>query len=430
MYLRRKPKWSMTRKRYKVNWFMVAVLGLLIAMGVYLDSVIVPTIPSPFVATATATRAPESYVAEAEAFFADGKLPQAIEFYQQAVRANPNDDTVYAAMGRVQVFAGLYKDAQTSAEAALLLNQNNARAHAVHAWALDFQGELLRAEVAIKRALELDPNSGFAHAIYTEILVDSALSGTGPYENLAKAAEESRVALSLEPNAIETHRARGYVLEATANYEQAIAEYQAAVDINENIPDLHLALGRNYRALSVYDKAVEEFTRANALNPSDPTPDLLISRTHASIGEFAKAAQYAESAVKDAPADASLRGNYGVMLYYTADWVESANQLGLAIIGGRTEQGESIENIPFATDTRVVEYYFTYALALARLNRCGEALPVANTILGRVPSDELAVTRAQEVIKICEANLAITPTPSFTITPAAPTETATPTPTP
>lgn len=422
MYLRRKPKWSMTRKRRKVNWFMVSMLSILIAMGIYVDRVIVPTIPPPFVPSPTATRPPESYVSEAEASFASGKLLQAIDFYQQAIRANPNDDTIYVAMGRVQIFAGLYKDAQASAEAAILLNANNARAHAVRAWALDFQGDYLGAEAAIKRALELDPNSGFAHAIYAEILVDSFLAGTGPFENIAKAAEESRVALSLEPNTIETHRARGYVLEATANYEEAIAEYQAAIALNENIADLHLALGRNYRAQQVYDLAVEEFTRANALNPSDPTPDLLMSRTYATIGEFAKAAQYAESAVKDAPTDASLRGNYGVMLYYTADWAEAAVQLGLAIIGGRTEEGEVIEAIPLSTDARVVEYYYTYALALARTGRCGEAIPLANTIIGRVPADEVAVASASKVFEVCEATLAVTPT----LTPAQATATATP----
>lgn len=424
MYLRRKTKWSMTRKRYRVNWFLVAILAVLIILGIYVDRVIVPTIPPPFVPTPTATRSPESFVVDAELFFTQGKLTQAIEFYQQAVRANPTDDALYVAMGRVQVFAGLYKDAQASAEAAILLNASNPRAHAVRAWALDFQGDYLGAEAAVKRALELDPNSGFAHAIYAEILVDSVLSGAGTFDNLAKAAEESRVAISLEPNTIETHRARGYVLEATSNYEEAIAEYQAAIAINDNISDLHLSLGRNYRAQQVYDLAVEEFTRANALNPSDPNPDLLISRTYATIGEFAKAAQYAESSVKDAPADASLRGNYGVMLYYTADWAEAAVQLGLTVNGGRTTEGEVIESIPLTPDTRVVEYYYTYALALARTDRCGEAIPLANTIIGRVPSDEVAVASASKVFEVCEANLAVTPTPA----PAGAVATATATP--
>jgi tetratricopeptide (TPR) repeat protein len=391
----------------------------------YVNRVIVPTIPPPFVPTPTATRSPESFIVEAETAFNDGKMLQAIEFYQQAIRANPQDDVSYAAMGRVQIFAALYDDALESADKAILLNPNNPRAHAIRAWAMDFKGDILAAEAAIKRALELDANSGFIHAIYAEILVDSALSGTGPLENLTvKAAETSRLALSLEPNTIETHRARGYVLEATANYPEAIAEYQAAIAINPNISDLHLALGRNYRFTQVYDLAVEEFTRANALNPADPNPDRLISRTYATIGEFAKATQYAESAVKDAPADASLRGNYGVMLYYIADWGESAAQLGLAINGGRTENGDTIESIPFSTDSRVVEYYFTYALALARLNRCGEAVPIANTILGRV-SDELSISNAQKALDTCAANLAATPTPTPAI---ATTETATATP--
>jgi len=168
---------------------------------------------------------------------------------------------------------------------------------------------------------------------------------------------------------------------------------------------------------------VEEFTRANALNPSDPNPDLFISRTYATIGEFAKAAQYAESARNDAPADASLRANYGVMLYHNMDWTEAAVQLGLAINGGQTDTGEAIRPIPLTTDTRVVEYYFTYGLALARLNRCGEALPIAQMILGRVPANEIAMANANEVIKICEQNALNTAVP-------APAATGTPAPTP
>jgi hypothetical protein len=63
-----------------------------------------------------------------------------------------------------------------------------------------------------------------------------------------------------------------------------------------------------------------------------------------------------------------------------------------------------------ANDARIAEYYFTYALVLARLNRCGEALQVAQQIQSRVPTDEIAVANAQEVAIICEQNLAATPT--------------------
>jgi tetratricopeptide (TPR) repeat protein len=411
MYLRG-SKWSMNRRRKRPNWFRIILLSLLVLGGSYFNRYILPSQPSPFVPTPTATRDPESYVTQAEELFAQGKLLPAIESFKSAIVADPNDPTVYVSVARVQVWAGLYQDAQTSAEDALLLNPNNSMAHAVRAWALDFQGNFLEAEAGIKRALELDPNNGLAHAYYVEILIDSYISGSGSFEGINTAIEESRVALALSPNTIEAHRARAYILEATANYEEAIHEYQAAIALNANIADLHLALGRNYRALGIYDQAVEEFTRANALNPSDPTPDLLISRTYATIGEYAKAAQYAETAMKDNPADTNLHGNLGVMYYHNLLWPEAVRELALVANGGLTEDGQRVNAIMLIPDTRIAEYYFTYGLALARLGRCGDALKVAQMLQDRVPSDEIAVANAEEIVNICRRNLNVTVTPT------------------
>jgi len=412
MYLKG-SKWSMNRRRKRPNWFRIAILVVLIAAGLYLDRVILPTVPLPFVPTATPTRDPESYAVDAEALFAEGKLLQAIDTYNEAIRLRPDDATLFVALARVQIYAGRYEDAQTSAENALLLQPNNSMAHVMRAWALDFQGDYLAAESAIQRAFELEPNNAMAHAVYVEILIDSYLDGTGTFEGLEKAAEESRVALDLAPDSLESHRARGYILEATANYEEAIREYEAAIAINPNIADLHLALGRNYRVLGIYDKAVEEFTRANALNPGDPTPDLYISRTYATVGEYAKAVQYAETARNDNPTDANLRGNLGVMYYHNFQWPEAVEQLKLVVAGGATEDGQPIEPIPLVNDTRIAEYYFTYGLVLARLNRCGEALQIAQQIQARVPADEIAMTNATEIVNICQTNLASSPTPEL-----------------
>jgi tetratricopeptide (TPR) repeat protein len=268
----------------------------------------------------------------------------------------------------------------------------------------------------------LDPNSGVAHAYHAEILLDAH-----GFEAWERASEESNVALALLPNSLEAHRARGYVLENTQNYEEAIREYQAAVNINPNISFLHLSLGNNYRALGIYDQAVEAFTRANALNPSDPQPDLLISRTYATVGEYAKAMQYAETAVSDAPTDGSLRGNLGVMYYRNLLWPESVEQLTLVVHGGQTDEGAWIEPVALVPDARIAEYYFTYGLALARLNRCGDALQITQMIVARVPSDELAAENAAEIENRCRQNLQVTPVPSAT---AGPTATSSPTLTP
>lgn len=400
----------MTRRRRRVNWFWIMVLLGLIFATTYFGRYVAPDIQTPFVDTPTPTRAPESFVTEAEDLFMQGKLLQAINAYQEAIRSNPEDPNSYIAMARVQVFIGHYEAAQESAEKALLLNPNNSMAHAVRGWALDFQQDFLAAEAAVKRALELDPNNAFAHAYYAEILADAFSNGTGPFDAVDLASEESRVALSLAPNLMEAHRARAYVLEVTGNYEEAIREYEIAVNLNENIPDLHLSLGRNYRSLGVYDKAVEEFTRANALNPADPLPDLYISRTYATVGEYAKAVQYGEQAIKDDPTNAGMHGSLGVMYYHNYQWTESLQELALAVYGGSLGEEQTVEALPLENSARAAEYYFTYALVLARLNNCGESLQIAQQIIGTIPSNELAVYNANEAIALCQTNLDTPPT--------------------
>jgi tetratricopeptide (TPR) repeat protein len=199
----------MNRRRSRPNWFRIALLSLLVLGGAYVNRFIIPNQPQLGVPTPTVTRSPESFVTEAEDYFALGKLIPAIEAYKQAIASSPQDPVIYVALARTQVFAGQYKEAEDSAESAILLNNNNANAHAVRGWALAFQGESLEAEASIKRALELDPNNANAHAYYSEILVDAYYNGTGILGAIEKAIEESKVAIALAPGTLETHRARG-----------------------------------------------------------------------------------------------------------------------------------------------------------------------------------------------------------------------------
>jgi tetratricopeptide (TPR) repeat protein len=394
----------MTRRRKRPNLFGWTVFGLVVLFGYYFSQVYLPTQPNPFDATPTVTRSPEALATEAEELFKRGKLPQAIDAYQAAINAAPQNPALYIAIARMQVWAGRYDEAQANAENAILLSPENSMAHAVRAWALDFQGENSAAMESIQKAIELDPNNALAHAYHTEILVDSE-----NFENFDKASEASKIAQALDPNALETHRARAYILEATGsegnNYELAIQEYRAAIEVNPNISVLHIELGRNLRFLQVYDEAITEFTLANTLNPSDPEPDFLTSRTYATIGEYTKALQYAEEAVKDRPTDPGFRGNYGVMYYRNVLWDKAVEQLGLAVNGGTTEDGFPIKGLPLTNNPRVAEYYFTYGLALARTDQCGEALQIAQSLQSTVPNDENAAFAATEIIRICQENL-------------------------
>ena len=387
----------MNRRRTRPNWFRIILLCLLVLGASYVNRFVIAARPSPFLPTPTPTRSPESFVTEAQEYFKQGQLLRAIESYQEAILSRPDDPTVYVALAQTQVFAGEYEDAQQSAESAILLNNANSMAHAVLAWSLGEQGEFIEAEDSIERALTLDPNNALAHAYYVEILVDS-----GSFDVIEKAIDESRIAVALAPNTLETHRARGLILEAVGEYEEAIREYQFAIDINPKIADLYLSQGINFRAMGSYEDAITAFSNADALNPEDPTPDFLTSRTYATRGEFGKAMQYAEQAVANDGADTNLRGNLGVMYYRNGYWTEALAEFDYVINGGFTQDGTPIKALPLVpNNVRLAEYYFTYGLALARTNKCGDALNIARTILERIPADELAVENATAMISKC-----------------------------
>lgn len=419
----------MNRRRRRPNYFGLVVFGLVVLFGYYFNRVYLPSTPLLAGPTPTATRSPEAYKTEAEQLFNEGKLTQAIEAYQAAISSSPQDPSLYVGLARIQVWAGQPEEAQKNAEYALLLNNNNAMAHAVHAWALDWQdGKNGQALEAIEEALKLDDRNAVIQAYYVEILVDSG------FDNLEKAAEVSRVALALDDKIVETRRARGYLLNATntdgTNIELAIREYDEALKINKNLALLYMEQGQNYRAISAKDEAVQAFTTAITLNPTDPEPSYLISRTYSTFGEYAKALQYAESAVGVSPGDAGYRGNLGVMYYRNFDYVQALREFGFAIFGGTTDDGVTITGIPLSSSQLVTEYYFTFGLTLARMNQCGDALKIVQELQTKVSTNEVAMDAANRTIEICQENLnnpaVDTPTPTV----PAPVETETPVPTP
>jgi tetratricopeptide (TPR) repeat protein len=395
MYLRGN-KWTMTRRprRRTSPW---RILFLLAAIGglLYVNQVIVPATPPLFIPTPTPTQSPESFINQGEDYFRQGKLTLSINAYKEAINSDPANPSNYVALARLQVFAGQYDEAIKNTQNALLKNPDNPMAHAVQGWALGFQEKYGEAERSVKKALELDPNNALAHAYYAEILINQ-----GDYTLVDKAIEESKKARDLDPSLLETHRARGIVLLNTQNVEQAVEEFQAALAINKNIADLYLNLGVAYKLLEQYDLAQEALLASYALNPNDAIALTELSRSFFADGRFAQAAQYAEEAVKVTPTDPRLHGNLGIIYYKMEDYPKGIPELALSTQGGQTADGAVVEGLPLEYG-RVMEYYWYLGFALARSNRCVEAVPIFQKLLNDVSNDEIAVYNANQGLEIC-----------------------------
>jgi len=420
----------MNKRRRRSNPWLIAFLLITIGFFIYLNIYVIPTIPPLFVPTPTPTRNPQSFSEEADAYLAEGRVGLAMESYTAAIKADPQEVSNYLTLAKLQIYSGDYEAARVNAENALLLDKTKPQAFVLLAWAKGYMGEYLEAEANINSALDLDPHNAFAHAIYAYILTLRVVNDVGEIGTVDLAIEESRFALNADPNLLEAHWARGYVLEITSNYEDAIQQFQQAVEINDSIAELHLALGRNNLAIEEYDQAVFEFTKAYSLNPTDPAPNWYISRVYARIGEFAKAVQYAEQAVRDDPSNPYMHGNLGSMYYKDLQYNRAIDSLELAVRGGMTEDGVVVEGLPLDYSMSVMEYYSRYGLALARLNRCSDAVQVAQAMLQTVPDDETAVYNAEEIIRICQEFQENPPTPTPTLEVEDEETTVTPAPSP
>ena len=234
MYLKG-SRLSLNKKRHKPNGLLIFFLVVGIGLLLYFNLVVVPVMDPPFVPTPTPTREPASYVEEADTLAAEGKYFQAAEAYQGAINVDPQNVQNYLKIARLQIYTNQLVQAQVNAQNAILLDNSASDAYALLGWAKGFQRDYLSGEVDAQKAIELNMNSGLAHAAYAYILALRVEAGMDELGTMDKAIEESRTAVALEPNLLEAHWARGYVLEITSNYEEAVEELEIAVDLNPQI---------------------------------------------------------------------------------------------------------------------------------------------------------------------------------------------------
>jgi len=409
-------KWNMRKRRRRSKPWLALALIALIAAGIYVERVIVPTVPPLFIPTPTPTRSPATFAIQAESLFAAGRLDQAEEAYREAIAIDPQQAAFYVALARVQVFNNRPEEAASSAQDALLIDPNSAQAHAVYAWALDFLGgeeNLTKAREEIDRALQIDPNSALSQAYLAEILMDN-----GP-ENYKEALDAAQRAVQIDANLLEAHRALGYVWEGTATYDRAMQSYETALRISPNLAILHISMGNMLLNQGDPNGAISSYLQASQLSPTSVQPLQLIAQAYARVGDFGKASNYAETAVSLRPADPRLHGDLGRMYYKNNDIDQAVVELELAVRGGTTPGGVVVQPVPWdAARASTVEFYWTYGLALAKSGQCGQAVEIFQALLREVREDTVAIENVTQGMVLCGVlQPTATPRPGVTPTP-------------
>ena len=94
--------------------------------------------------------------------------------------------------------------------------------------------------------------------------------------------------------------------------------------------------------------------------------------------------------------------------------MKAIEELRLAVQGGVTEDGTVVEGIQIddRNDVRVIEFYYTYGLALAIDGQCDFSGEIFGLLLRLLPDNEFVVVNATESRVICgELEPTATPEP-------------------
>lgn len=187
---------------------------------------------------------------------------KSIEYFQQAIAADPNYALAYAGLADAYALLAEYdgappRDAHPKAREAALkalsLDGQLADAHAALGLVLCDDYDFAGAEREYKRALDLNPRDATARQLYGNLL-----TYLGRHE---EALAEVRRALEVEPLSLIINRSYGDYLLYARRYDEGIAQLEKTVNLDANFGSAHISLANAHWMKGEYAATVEEYSR-------------------------------------------------------------------------------------------------------------------------------------------------------------------------
>lgn len=208
----------------------------------------------------------ESYFLLADSLQKQGQSEAAIDNYQRAIAAKPENYQAYKNLADLYRSQSNFKAAIEVAKKAILKFPEDGSFYTDVSWYYSLDNEPARAAEAARSATKLLPNQYLG---YTNLC--RALNDMKDYSGAVAACN---TALKLNPGDGETYfyLARAYDLagrraDATPLYSKAVTGLEDFVKRNPNYSDGYYLLGNAYFADKQWDKAIEAYRKVIELNP-------------------------------------------------------------------------------------------------------------------------------------------------------------------
>ncbi len=199
---------------------------------------------------------------------ADAK--KAVEYFEQAIRLDPNYALAYVGMAHAYSATGTlrggrareaYEKARAAVNKAAELDANSADVYVIRGYLrLLYEWDFAGAEKDLTIAIELEPNNDLAHWGYAMLL-----NHQGRFE---EALAELEIAQEIDPNSLVYQHERGRFFYFARRYDEAIVQLERVLEIDPNFNTSYSWLFRAYEMKGDYAGAFEWFIKNQKLrNP-------------------------------------------------------------------------------------------------------------------------------------------------------------------
>ncbi len=207
------------------------------------------------------------------------------DYFQQAIDVDPNYALAHAGLSGYYGFAaatGLLSPDENWLKSEAAVNRalalDDALPEGYNSLAgitLYYYNNWAKAEQELRRAIELNPNYAEARHHYAWNLMDFGRS--------EEAFAQIKKALELEPLSVPYSRILAIMFYRTRQYDRAIEQYQKTLELDPNDAYTHELLGDTYEQKGMQKEAIAEWSKALTLS-EDNDLVMVLERTYAASG--------------------------------------------------------------------------------------------------------------------------------------------------
>ena len=240
-------------------------------------------------------------------FLHEGRMPEAMQQFEQAVRIRPDSADALGNLGNVLISLGRPREAMPYLQKAFQSTSDYGEAKLRFGAALLEMNRVDEAIDDIKEGTRLKPNRAAAHS-----LLASAWRRSG---QLAAAKAEFQEAIRLEPESAPLYRELAETLEDLGETDHAISQLEIALRMDPQYADAHKAVAELYAAKGRPADAAVHYEEVLRLKPDQPVIHNDLAVVLMGLKKPQEAEGHLLEAIRLKPDYADAHYNLGVLLF-------------------------------------------------------------------------------------------------------------------